>query len=129
MKVKSTFEVTMQGEPPYDTVEGVTLSRASISKTFTGPLSATSTVHMLAARTPQPTSAGYVALERIVGTLDGRSGSFALVHLGLMAAGERSLKVHIVPDSGTGELAGISGQMDIQIVDGKHFYELDYEFK
>lgn len=126
MKIKNTFEITMQAEPPYNEVAGVTLSRATFCKTFSGPLQATSTVHMLAARTPQPASAGYVALERIVGTLEGRTGSFVVVHLGLMAGGERSLKVHIVPDSGTEGLQGISGHMDIQIVEGQHFYELDY---
>jgi hypothetical protein len=72
MKFKGTFEVTMQGEPPFDVHEGVSLSRASFDKKFAGPLQATSKVQMLAARTPVNDSAGYVAIERIVGTLDGK---------------------------------------------------------
>jgi hypothetical protein len=128
MKFKGTFEVTMQAEPPFDVVHGVSLSRASFDKRFGGSLEATSKVQMLAARTPVKDSAGYVALERITGTLEGRTGSFVLVHVGLMNHGERSLKIHIVADSGTEGFSGIQGTMNIDIVDGKHFYELDCEF-
>jgi hypothetical protein len=117
----------MKGEPPFDTVDGVTLSKATLEKTFTGTIVGTSTVHMLAARTPVEQSAGYVALERIRCTIDGREGTFALLHIGLMNRGERALTVRIVPDSGTGGLAQISGSMDIRIVDKKHHYEIDYE--
>lgn len=126
MHTTGTFEITAHPEPPYDTVDGVTLGRTSFEKRFSGPLTATSTVHMLAARTPTPGSAGYVALERITGTLDGRAGSFAVVHLGLMARGEPTLTLQIVPDSGTGALAGIAGTMAIRIVDGKHHYSIDW---
>jgi hypothetical protein len=126
MIAKGSFEVAMKAEPPYDTVDGVTLSRASFDKHFWGPLEATSQVQMLAARTAIETSAGYVAIERISGTLEGRRGTFVVVHTGLMARGTPSLSITIVPDSGTGELSGISGRMAIQIVEGKHFYELDY---
>lgn len=118
----------MKGEPPFDTVDGVTLSNATLDKTFTGAIVGTSTVHMLAARTPVDMSAGYVAIERIHGTLDGRTGTFALLHVGVMNRGERALTVRIVPDSGTGELATISGSMDIRIVDKKHHYEIEYAF-
>jgi hypothetical protein len=127
MIAKGTFEVTMAGEPPYEIVDGVSLSRASFEKKFEGPLDATSTLAMLATRTKVETSAAYVAIERIIGTLDGKPGTFVLLHLGLMSHGAPELTTVIAPDSGTGELAGISGHMSIQIVEGKHFYELEYE--
>jgi hypothetical protein len=127
MNVKGTFEITMKPEPPYDVVEGVSLGRVAIEKHFSGGLAARSEVQMIAARTPVEGSAGYVAVERVTGTLDGRRGTFVLLHRGVMTQGARSLSVTVVPDSGTGELAGLSGGMDIQIVDGQHFYDLSFE--
>jgi hypothetical protein len=127
MIVNGTFEVSMHPEPPYDAIDGVTLARVRFDKRFVGPLDATSDVNMLGARTPVDGSAGYVALERVTGALEGRRGTFVLQHMGVMTRGTPSLQVTIVPDSGTGELVGISGRMDIQIVDGKHLYELDYK--
>lgn len=129
MNAKGTFEIEMSGEPPYDTVEGVSLSRARFDKTFSGPLAATSQVEMLAARTPVEGSAGYVAIERIDGVLEGKRGTFVVMHVGVMNRGERSLEIRIVPDSGTGELAGIAGRMDIQIVAGQHHYEIEYTLR
>jgi len=126
MIAKGSFQVTMRGEPPYDDGEGVTLGRMTIDKVFRGPLAGASQVHMLAARTPVANSAGYVALERIRGTLDGRTGSFCVVHVGLMTRGAATLTVTIVPDSGTGDLSGIEGSMRIEITGGQHYYELDY---
>lgn len=126
MIAKGTFEVKMSGEPPYDVVDGVSLSRASFDKQFTGPLQAESHVQMLAARTSVETSAGYVAVERITGTLEGRSGSFVTLHMGMMNGGTNDLRVMIVPDSGTGQLAGITGTMQIDIVEGQHRYTVDY---
>lgn len=126
MNAAGSFEVTMSAEPPYDEVDGVTLSRMRFDKRFCGPLEATSEVHMLAARTPVQGSAGYVAMERVVGTLEGRRGSFVLQHLGTMNRGDAALDVTVVPDSGTGDLAGIAGRMTIDIVDGKHFYAFEY---
>ncbi|MBN9160672.1 MAG: hypothetical protein BGO98_30700 [Myxococcales bacterium 68-20] len=127
INAKGTFEVTMKAEPPYDTVDGVALGRATFDKRFAGPLDATGTVTMLSARTPVNGSAGYVAIERVTGTLDGKHGTFVLQHSGTMNRGASTLSVTVVPDSGTGELAGLSGRMNIQIVEGKHFYELDFE--
>lgn len=126
MIVNGTFEIKMSAEPPYEVVDGVSLSRASFDKRFSGPLEATSQVQMLAARTKVSNSAGYVALERIVGRLEGREGSFVVVHLGLMNQGAQSLTISIVPDSGTGALTGIAGQMSIRIEGGQHYYALDY---
>ena len=127
MIAKGTFEITMNADPPYDLVEGVSLGRVRIDKTFSGALAATSQVHMIGARTPVQGSAGYVAIERVTGSLSGKRGTFVLQHSGTMRRGAASLSVSVVPDSGTGELTGLTGRMDIQIVDGQHFYELDFE--
>lgn len=126
MIAKGSFEVDARFEPPYDERDGVAFARASFDKRFSGPLEGQSSVQMLGVRTQVEGSAGYVAVERIEGTLDGRTGSFALVHCGRMGRGDRSLSVHVVADSGTGELSGITGEMDIEVVDGKHLYELNY---
>jgi hypothetical protein len=127
MLAKGSFEVTMHPEPPYDVLDGVSLGVIRITKRFTGLLAATSEVTMVAARTPIDGSAGYVAIERVTGELQGRTGTFVLQHSGTMNRGERSLSVTVVPDSGTGQLQGISGRMDIQIAPGQHLYELVYE--
>jgi hypothetical protein len=127
MNVKGTFDITMSAEPPYDVVDGVTLARVGFDKRFHGPLEATSKVSMIGARTPVEGSGGYVAIERVTGTLDGKKGTFVLQHSGTMARGARSLSVTVVPDSGTGELRGLSGRMDIQVVEGKHHYDFDFE--
>jgi Protein of unknown function (DUF3224) len=121
------FDVTMvPPQPAYDTVDEVALGRMTINKRFHGDLEATSTVEMMTAMTGVKGSAGYVAIERVTGTLQGRTGSFVLQHSGTMTRGEQHLAVSIVPDSGTGELKGIDGSMVINIVDGKHSYVLDY---
>jgi hypothetical protein len=122
-----TFDTEMSAEPPYDEVEGVTLSQMSFEKTFHGALEATSEVQALAVRTPIEGSAVYVALERIRGTLEGRAGSFVAAHLGVRQGGEESLTLPIAPDSGTGALRGIRGTMTITIDDeGQHHYTIDY---
>jgi hypothetical protein len=129
MIAKGTFDVTLHPEPPYDDAGGIALGRVHIDKKFTsGPLDATSTVEMLGARTKVPTSAGYVAIERISGSLEGKRGTFVMQHSGSMHGGAMSLSVTIVPDSGTNELEGIRGSMKIDIEDKQHFYELDYSF-
>ena len=124
MHVQGTFDINSELEPPYDEVDGVVLARATFEKRFAGPLSATSRVHMLGARTRGP-GAAYVALERITGTLEGRRGIFVVTHLGVIDKAP-TLAIAIVPDSGTGELAGISGSMTIQVIDKQHHYQLDY---
>ena len=125
MIAKGTFEITMTADPPYDVGDGVPLARATGGKKFAGPLEGSSHVTMLSARTPVADSAGYVAIEHINALLDGRRGSFVM-HTGIMKRGERSLTIGIVPDSGTGQLLGIAGSMDIQIIDGQHHYSIDY---
>ena len=81
---------------------------------------------MLTAGTDVKGSAVYVAVEKVTGTLHGKSGTFSLHHTGIMNRGSATLTVLVVPDSGTGELAGIAGQMQITIADGKHCYEFEY---
>lgn len=127
MNAKGTFALTMHGEPPYDVVEGVSLARVRFDKRFQGALDATSVVHMIGARTPVDGSAGYVALERVTGVLAGKSGSFVLQHSGTMNRGAASLMVTVVADSGTGDLKGLSGSMRIEVKEGQHFYDFDYE--
>ena len=98
----------------------------SIDKRFHGDLEGTSRGEMLAARTAEPGSAGYVAMERVTGKLHGREGTFVLQHTGTMTRGTPTLGVTVVPDSGTGELAGLAGEMTIVIEEGKHSYVFDY---
>jgi hypothetical protein len=110
-------------------VDGGSLGRMSLDKQFKGALQGSSKGEMLTAMTATKGSAGYVAIERFSGSLGGRSGSFVLQHNGTMNRGEPVLAVTVVPDSGTGELAGLAGRMAIRIAEGKHFYDFDYELK
>jgi Protein of unknown function (DUF3224) len=123
-----TFEVTLAPQAQEDNVGDPSVGRMAIAKQFSGDLDARSKGQMLAVRTDVKDSAGYVALERVVGTLQGRTGSFALQHSGTMTRGEKQLSVSVVPDSGTDQLTGISGTMGIEIVDGKHLYTFEYTF-
>lgn len=123
-RASGTFEVKLAPQP--GEVEGV--SRLTIDKRFGGGLDATSRGVMLAVRTGVEGSAGYVAMEVVEGALDGRRGTFALQHSGTMRRGEQQLSVTVVPNSATGELAGLSGRMAIIIGGGGHSYEFDYEF-
>jgi hypothetical protein len=102
------------------------LGRMTIDKTFSGDLEATSRGQMLTAGTDMKGSAGYVAIERVTGALLGRTGSFILQHNGTMARGEPKLSITVVPDSGTGELVGLAGSMQIVIAEGRHSFELEY---
>lgn len=125
--IEGAFDVTMQAEPPYDEHEGVALAHARFDKRFRGPLDAKGEVRMLAVTTPDPRARAYVALERITGTLEGRRGSFCATHQGLVTPSGPSLTVTIVPGTGTGELAGLTGSMRIRVEPGgAHFYALDY---
>jgi hypothetical protein len=128
MTAKGTFDTAdWDAKPPYDDRDGVTLGLVTMSKTFHGDLSGTSVVTLLVASTPVESSKSYVALERIEGTLDGRSGSFVVQHNAVSDKGEQSLRVSVVPDSATGELSGLRGEMDIIIApDGGHSYTFDY---
>jgi hypothetical protein len=121
-----TFEVNMQPQGEGDVAPGSSLGRLSLDKRFSGDLQAIGKGQMLAARTDIPTSAAYVAIERVSGRLHGREGSFVLVHKGMMTQQAQSLVVEIVPDSGTGQLSGITGTLGIRIEGGLHGYDLEY---
>ena len=114
-------------EPHFAGENGNLLGRMSIDKQFHGPLNATSTGEILSVRTNTDGSAGYVAMEQVTGTLDDRQGSFVLHHFGVMSMRSNRLILEVVPDSGTGDLTGLTGAMSIDIRDGKHFYEFDYD--
>ncbi|MDN0074340.1 DUF3224 domain-containing protein [Crenobacter sp. SG2303] len=121
-----TFEVQLPILPLYDVGADALLGRRAIDKQFVGELEATSRGEMLSAGTAVQGSAGYVAIEKVTGTLQGRTGTFVLQHSGTMTRGAPQLVVTVVPDSGTGELTGLSGTMAINIADGKHHYAFAY---
>ncbi|MEO7909523.1 MAG: DUF3224 domain-containing protein [Roseiflexaceae bacterium] len=120
-----TFDVTITPQAQ-GAGESAAIGRLTIDKQFHGDIKAHSQGQMLAAGTAVEDSAGYVAIEKATGTLHGRNGSFVLQHNGTMARGAGQLTITVVPDSGTGELVGLTGTMSITIVDGKHLYEFDY---
>lgn len=125
-QAQGTFEVQLTPQAADEKAEDSTLGRLSIAKQFYGDLAATSKGQMLSAGTQVAGSAGYVALERVTGTLHGRSGSFVLQHNGTMARGTPQLTITVVPDSGTDQLVGLAGSMEIMIADGKHSYTFEY---
>jgi hypothetical protein len=102
------------------------LARLAIDKQIEGDLVATTRGQMLSATTATAGSAGYVAIERVQGTLHGRRGSFVLQHSGTMNRGTPQLTVTVVPDSATGELLGLNGSFRILVAEGRHRYEFDY---
>ncbi len=124
---RGTFEVNMEPEPPFLEQDGVTLNRNVVRKEFSGDMVGASEAQMLAAFTSTPGSAGYVAIEHFTGSVAGKSGSFVLQHSGVMDKGDAGLTVIIVPDSGSGELTGISGTMTLDNDEGRHSYVLEYE--
>jgi uncharacterized protein DUF3224 len=128
MSVRATgsFEVKLNPQPAYNADPASLLGRMSLDKRFHGELEATSKGEMLTATSAVKGSAGYVAMERVTGTLKGRKGSFALQHSGTMARGAQQLVITVVPDSGEGDLEGLAGSMSIEIADGKHSYVLEY---
>jgi Protein of unknown function (DUF3224) len=130
-RANGSFEVKLSPQglndnSPENESEDITPGRMTIEKQFHGDLAGTSKGQMLTAGTPVKDSAGYVAIERVSGTLHGHKGSFVLQHSGTMTRGVPQLSVTVVPDSGTDELVGLSGKMTIKIADGKHYYDFEY---
>jgi hypothetical protein len=119
-----TFEVKLV--PQDDKSEDATPGRMTIDKQFHGDIEGVSRGQMLTALTSVEGSAGYVAIERVSGTLNGRSGSFTLQHSSVMRRGEPQQNIIVVPDSGTEHLEGLSGRMTIKVADGKHSYDFEY---
>ena len=122
---KGAFDVTVV---PQATDPGgeAAISRMSLDKQYHGDLDATARGQMLAHMTAVDGSGVYVAIERVDGRLQGLRGTFVLQHSGVMVRGRQQLSVTVVADSGTGELVGLSGALDIIIADGKHAYEFTY---
>jgi len=120
------FDVKVDAQGEADKATGSTLARYSLDKQYHGDLEATAKGTMLTAGTDVKGSAGYVAIERVTGTLKGRSGSFVLQHSGTLTRGEPQQSITVVPDSGTGQLVGITGKLTVIITAGKHSYEFDY---
>lgn len=126
IRASGTFEVKLSPQEPDDKSESSAVGRMLIDKQFRGDLEATSRGQMLAAGTAVEGSAGYVAIEQVSGTLHGRSGTFVLQHSGTMTRGAPQLTVAVVPDSGTDQLLGLAGRMEINIADGQHSYDFHY---
>ncbi len=129
MRARGRFDVKMTPVEPSAEGKLAQLGRMTIDKTIEGDLRGRSTGEMLAFRSGVEGSAGYVAMERVEGTLSGKRGTFVMQHDGRMNRGERFLSIVVVPDSGTGELVGLVGRFDIQIDDGEHSYTFDYSFE
>jgi len=124
-RASGTFEVRLSPQVDGE-AGGASVGRMLIDKRFAGDLEATSKGQMLAVRTPAEGSAGYVAMELVTGKLGGREGTFVLQHTGTMTRGAQQLSITVVPDSGTGELAGLAGRMELDFAGGGHSYQFDY---
>jgi hypothetical protein len=125
-RAEGTFEVQLTPQEEGAGEPGGAPGRMVLDKTFEGDLQATSRGQMLTAMTATPGSAGYVAMEQVTGKLAGREGSFVLQHSGTMTEGQQRLSIEVVPRSGTGELEGLTGTMEIRIDEGQHFYLFEY---
>lgn len=125
LTVSGRFDVHMTPEPGAHDASGIT--RFHLDKQYHGPLQATAQGLMTAHRTAVAGSAGYVAIERVQGTLDGRAGSFMLQHSGIMWGETRQLSIEVIPDSADGALQGLRGRMQIRIEADQHFYDLQYQ--
>jgi hypothetical protein len=122
------FDVKIAPLDPAFKTEDNSLGRMSIDKQYQGDLDATGKGEMLTGGTAIKGSGVYVAVERVVGTLHGRSGTFLLQHSGVMTRGTPHLSITVVADSGTGQLTGLTGTMNVIITDGKHSYDFSYSF-
>ena len=124
-RAEGPFDVKRTAEAVHAAADGL-LGRHALDKIYHGDLSATGVGEMLSAGTATPGSAGYVAIEKVTGTLGGRAGSFYLQHTGTMTRGEGSLSIHVIPDSGTDDLTGLSGTMQIVMKESGHTYIFEY---
>ena len=127
-RATGSFEVSLQPLSNADVSSDDLLGRLLLTKKFNGDLTATARGQMLSAGTATHGSAGYVAIDHVVGELDGRKGSFVLQHSGILNRSVSSLSIMVVPDSGTHELTGLTGTLSINIIGGTHFYDFIYSF-
>ena len=130
-RAAGAFDVKVTPQKPDTQIaRAANLGRLTIDKRFHGDLEGISKGEMLATQTDVPGSAGYVAMERVTGKLRGRTGSFVLQHSATMTRGTPAGTITVVPDSGTGELRGLSGKMSISVAaDGAHSYEFEFRFE
>jgi hypothetical protein len=124
--VRGPFEPTIKPTAPDAWADGAVMGRNTLDKVYHGPLEAVAVGQMLHAMGTVKGSAAYSAIERVTGALDGRRGSFMLQHTGVMTRGAQSLLLTVVPDSGTDELAGLDGSMQIEIEGKAHRYVFAY---
>lgn len=130
MIISGRFDVDMtSADCSIESEKDHTFGRMLLDKTYHGALTANSRGEMMSVSTQTEGSAGYVALEQVSGELNGKNGTFVLQHFGVMHEGHNRLILEVVPDSATGELKGLLGQMDIRVEDGQHFYDLEYQFE
>ena len=125
MHATGPFEVKIT--PQVDAAENAPFARMPSDKQYHGDLEAAASGLMLSAGSPQKGTAGYVAMEKVTGSLGGKTGSFVLQHNGTMNGSNRELTITVTPGSGTGQLEGIGGAMSVEIAsDGKHSYKFEY---
>lgn len=125
MHATGPFDVKVT--PQDDKSEDPLLGRMTLDKQYHGDLEGSGKGQMLTAGSAQKGSGGYVAIEKVTGTLNGRTGSFVLQHSGTMKSNVPQLTITVVPESGTGQLEGIAGTMTIKIAPtGKHAYDFEY---
>jgi len=127
-RATGSFEVSLEPLSNTEVSNNAHLGRLLLNKKFSGDLTASARGQMLSAGTTTRGSAAYVAIDQVTGMLEGRKGSFMLQHTGRMNRGVPSLSIMVVPDSGTDELAGLTGTLSINIIDGQHFYDFLYSF-
>jgi hypothetical protein len=127
-RATGSFEVSLQPLSNAEVSSDPLLGRMLLTKKFSGDLAASARGQMLSAATATAGSAGYVAIDQVTGTLDGRSGGFLLQHSGSMQRGAPTLSIKVIPDSGTDGFVGIAGTLSINVIDGKHFYDFLYSF-
>lgn len=127
-KATGSFTVKLELQPASVQADTAVIGRRTLDKQFQGDLEASSTGEMLAVMTAIEGSMAYVALEKVTGSLLGKHGSFVLQHASQMIRGKPFQSIRVVPDSGTEELRGLEGEMQIDIRDGEHFYNFEYNF-
>lgn len=128
VKAIGQFTVKLELQVPSAQADKAVVGRRSLEKQFQGELEATSCGEMLAVMTAVEGSMAYVALEKVTGSLAGKQGSFVLQHASQMVRGKPFQSIRVVPDSGTDDLLGLEGEMQIDIRDGEHFYNFEYNF-
>lgn len=121
---KGSFTVTIT---PQESAADAPVARMLLYKEFHGDLEAIAHGEMMAAHEPLTGAGVYVAIDRVAGTLHGKGGSFLIAHRGIRNSAGQELDIVIVPGSGTGQLAGITGTIGIEIVNKEHFYSVQYE--